>query len=238
MNFLELTSSPQENRRLIAEMARPQGIGVLGTADVRDRWGQFWFEEGTVPEPLPSAIVMGVALSQSVLGTVVDGPSLLYKHHYNRVNLALDQCALLVAQAIERAGSQALPIPASQVVDWKEQRGHLSHRAVGELAGLGWRGRNNLLVHPEFGSQVRYVTVLTDLPLTCDTRIPGGCGQCFDCLPVCPVGAIKERKEEFDLAACAALLRDFAKRPGIGVNICGLCVRACPGQRRGPHRAL
>jgi len=66
------------------------------------------------------------------------------------------------ARGLEAKGKKALPIPASQIIDWEKKLGHLSHRQVGVHLGLGFYGRNNLLVHPEYGSQLRLVTVLTD----------------------------------------------------------------------------
>jgi len=121
-----------------------------------------------------------------------------------------------------------LPIPASQVVDWKEQRAHLSHRAVAVSAGLGWRGKNNLLVDPDFGSRVRLVTVLTDMPLRDDSPLTDGCGTCKRCVNACPAGALGNTPEEYRLDLCYEQLKIFSKLPGIGHNICGVCVRACP----------
>ena len=99
---------------------------------------------------------------------IEDHPTALYLHHYRQANYILDQIAFRVAALIQRSGGQALPIAASQIVDWEHQRGHLSHKALAHAAGLGWLGRNNLLVHPQFGARVRLVSILTDLPLQVD----------------------------------------------------------------------
>jgi Fe-S-cluster-containing dehydrogenase component len=50
------------------------------------------------------------------------------------------------------------------------------------------------------------------------------------CLSVCPVGAIKEDPEKFDLDKCAAQLRRFSKEEKLNTLICGICVRACAGR--------
>lgn len=227
------------------------GMDVFGVADVSSLW-----EEGIHVEPkeafrhLAYGIVMGHRLSKSVLASIVDGPSLLYKHHYQRVNLLLDAAALRVAGEIQSWGYEALPIAASQVTDWERLLGHLSHRSVGALAGLGWIGRSSLLVHPRFGAQVRYVTVLTDLPLPLqpiaecggseletrnsqlETAVGMDCGECRRCIEVCPAKAIGERREDFRVRLCYEKLKEFSRQPGIGVHICGLCVKVCEGSDR------
>jgi len=137
-----------------------------------------------------------------------------------------------VVQFIQNRGWSALPIPSSQTIDWENQRGHLSHKEVAQQAGLGWIGRNNLLVNPDFGSRVRLVTVLTDFPIPCDKTTEDGCSECRDCLGVCPAGAIKERLEDFDRIACYRKLDEFRKICKIGHHICGICVKACRGRRK------
>ena len=127
-----------------------------------------------------------------------------------------------------------MPIPASQLVDWKAQLAHLSHKMIALRAGIGWIGRNNLLVHPQFGSMIRLVTVLTDMPLrTDDSPYNGGCGSCRKCIKVCPVNAIADSHEEWDRIACLEKLKYFSKTFNIGQYICGLCVKVCNGTTSG-----
>jgi epoxyqueuosine reductase QueG len=124
-----------------------------------------------------------------------------------------------------------MPIPASQIVDWKTQRGHLSHKHVARAAGLGWIGRNNLLVNEKYGSRIRLVTILTNLPLISDTPSLKDCGTCRRCLSVCPAGAIAEQQEDFDHLRCYEQLKAFTKTLHFSHHICGVCVKACRGRR-------
>jgi epoxyqueuosine reductase len=174
---------------------------------------------------------VGFHLSDPILEEIENQPTPLYFHHYQRVNILLDTIGLIVTSAIQDLGYQALPIPASQIVDWKAQKGHLSHKHMAQAAGLGWIGRNNLLVNEEFGSRIRLVTILTDLPLEITPPSRKDCGPCHACLSVCPAGAIKERQENFDHHRCYEQLRTFAKTLHFSHNICGVCVKACRGQR-------
>lgn len=184
---------------------------------------------------LENALVLGIGLSAPVLETVKDAPTWTYYHHYRMVNIALDQAALRIASECGRLGFRAFPVPASQILDWDRLLGHLSHREMGFNAGLGWRGRNNLLVNPRYGSQARYATVLTGLPLPEGRAIESDCGGCFACLESCPVGAIHEDPEQFDLDKCAAQIRRFSKQEKLNSLICGLCVRSCSGRK--PERS-
>lgn len=175
---------------------------------------------------LPYGISLGYRLSDPVIDDIRVGPTLLYKQHYKTVNWILDQCAAMVIRLIESAGMKALAIPASQTVDWEKQSGHMSHKAIAAAAGLGWIGRSGLLVMEEHGARIRFSSVLTDMPLDVGRPVNNGCGDCTRCIELCPARAITE--SGYDMSKCLEKLKTFSKRPGIGVYICGVCVKACP----------
>ena len=224
-----------ENLERLGRAARNLGVDLISSARVHQEDRQNFHESiRAVSEPLEYALVFGIRLSEPVLQTVVRAPTWTYYFHYRTVNFALDQHALYLTGECERMGYRALPVPATQILDWERLKGHLSHKRLGALAGLGWKGRNNLLINPDYGAQVRYATVLTDMPLP-DRGLAGahsGCGDCVRCLDVCPVGAIHEDPEDFELDRCAAQLRRFSKSEKLNTMICGLCVRVCPGKGR------
>jgi len=186
-----------------------------------------------ISEPLDYAVVIGIRLSDPILETVVDAPTWTYYYHYRQVNYALDNASLFISSRCHKMGYRALPVPASQIMDWTRLRGHLSHRYMAEKAGLGWRGRNNLLINPDFGACVRYATILTDMPLPAPEE-PGsvfnGCGDCRDCMDICPAGAIGEDAKDFSVDRCAAQLRRFSRSEKLNTMICGLCVKVCKGK--------
>jgi epoxyqueuosine reductase QueG len=179
-------------------------------------------------EQLPRAIVVGIPLSKSVLATVTDRPSLIYKHHYKTVNWILDQTAFHLVQFIETKGARAIAVPASQTIDWENQRGHISHKTLARAAGLGHIGRSGLLIHPTYGAQVRYVSVLTDLHFAPDAPLETDCGTCTKCITVCPAHAISE--QGVNIKQCYEKLREFSRIRGIGQYICGVCVKVCNGR--------
>jgi epoxyqueuosine reductase QueG len=221
----------KDNTEKIKTLCHQWGCSLFGVADHRS----FKKEEILLPPPLMDKLSYGISvgfhLSDAILEEILNQPTPLYFHHYQRVNILLDTVGLIVTSAIQDLGYQAIPIPASQIVDWKTQKGHLSHKHVASAAGLGWIGRNNLLVNEAFGSRIRLVTVLTDLPLVISPPSIKDCGSCLDCLSVCPAGAIKVRQEEFDHLRCYEQLRTFAKTLHFSHNICGVCVKACRGYK-------
>ncbi len=220
---------PVKTTSWLREWTKGEGVSLFGTADIRPLKKNFLLSESEIAG-MDWAVSIGIRLSRSVLEGIQDKPTLLYKWHYQQANQFLDKTAFLLARLIEDAGRRAIPIPASQMVDWLNQKGHVSHRSVAEAAGLGWRGRNNLLVHSGMGSQVRLVTVLTDMPLLQASPVENGCGACMKCVRACPAGAIGNSPKEYDLKKCHALLDVFSKERGVGVHICGLCVKACDGR--------
>jgi len=180
-----------------------------------------------VLKELPFGISIGIRLADGVLDDIYDHPTLIYLHHYRQANYILDRIAFNVSALIQRIGGKALPIAASQTVDWEQQRGHLSHKGLARAAGIGWLGRNNLIVHPQYGARIRLASILTDLPLPTNEPVNDTCGKCSRCVSVCPASAIKMNVEEFDHLGCFEKLKEFRKKYNIGHYICGVCVKAC-----------
>ena len=242
------------NHDKLKELAFSQGISAFGAAYIDDLRTHFDALPLEQTEGLSFGISIGVRVSDSVLKGVVIGPTRHYLHHYKMLNLLLDQTALKLSLVIQSKGYGALPIPASQIIDWEKQTAHLSHKMIALKAGIGWIGRNNLLVHPEFGSKIRLATILTDMPLETDKPIEtnpplppfakgglggifekermefsgqDGCGNCRKCIEVCPVSAIGETHKQWNKTACLEKLKYFAKAHNVGQYICGLCVKVC-----------
>ena len=232
-----------DQKRFTAQLedyAKELGVTFWGVADVTEIRSGFLLPEG-FRDRYPFALSMGKRLADGVLEELRDAPTPLYMHHYRQTNFFQDRAAFMVSSRIQDLGFEAVPIPASQIIDWTGQRGHVPHKKLGELAGLGWIGRNNLLVHPEFGSRFRLVTVLTTIPLEAGKPLSDNCGSCRRCVSACPAKAIKERREDFDHLACYEKLKEFRSQGLVAQFICGLCVRACDGsissRRESRHRS-
>jgi len=63
-------------------------------------------------------------------------------------------------------------------------------KAYAARAGLGWIGKNTLLLNEKFCSWLVLGEIVTDLELACDEPIPDQCGDCENCLKACPTNAL------------------------------------------------
>lgn len=212
----------------LKEMMTGTGIDVFGTSDC----------SGCVPEQLsqtPYAITIGVRLSDAVINGICDGPTKIYFHHYRTVNSFLDRSALLCVMALQRAGYNAVAIPASQTTNSAGIAGDFQHKTAANLAGLGFMGKSGLFVTEQFGPRVRFATVMTDLPMDSGKVLLPQCGACRTCVSACPCGAIvgnnwtpyTNRDDIVDAALCSRYMKDKYGMIGRG-SVCGICMAVCP----------
>jgi len=223
--------------RQIKDAVLGWGADLVGIADTKAMQAIETYPPDLLA-PFSKAVSIAVQLPVAVFETVTQEPTPLYSAVYQTANRLLDDIAFRTARMLQDMGGYSLPIPASQVLDRQKWMGAISHKAVARMAGLGWQGKNLLLINKKFGSRVRLVTVLTDALLDADKPIKNRCDTCTACQDACPVDAIKgvnttdhyrDREEALFFARCAEkLTKEFAKLPDVGAPICGICIRACP----------
>jgi len=115
--------------------------------------------------------------------------------------------------------------------------GPVPERELAQLAGLGWIGKNMMLIHPEIGSFTFIGVVLTDAELTADLPFEADrCGTCTRCLDACPTQAFAGPRN-LDARACISYLTiehrgafTDAQQAQIGdwVFGCDVCQDVCP----------
>jgi epoxyqueuosine reductase len=117
-------------------------------------------------------------------------------------------------------------------------------RAWAARAGLGFVGKNGLLIVPGQGSFVLLGEVVTTLALTPDTPMAERCGSCVRCLQACPTQAF-ERPFVLDARKCIAYLtiehrsaipEDLRELVGSHLFGCDDCQTACPFNASGRPR--
>jgi epoxyqueuosine reductase len=109
-------------------------------------------------------------------------------------------------------------------------------RAIAERAGIGFTGKNGMLITPEAGSCVLLAALVVSVELIEDGPSRKGCGSCQACMPACPTGAITA-PGVIDARRCISYLTIEHRgaippelRPLIGdwAFGCDLCQEACP----------
>lgn len=228
----------------LPRLAQSLGADYYGVADLTGVQEFVRVQGGDRVAGYPRAVVMGIRLLDTLVDLLEDRTdkigAALYRHHsYDVVNAELDTMALQLANTLQRQGFHALPVPASKRASDELIAGVFSQKLAAHLAGLGWIGKSCLLVTPECGPRVRWISVLTDAPLApTGTATASRCGECTACVDVCPVHAFtgrpfiagEPREARFDAARCDRYFKELEAAGG--PVVCGLCLWVCPHGRK------
>jgi epoxyqueuosine reductase len=118
--------------------------------------------------------------------------------------------------------------------------GPINERTFARYSGIGWVGKNTLIINQRKGSWFFLGVVLTNLDLAPDLPAPDRCGSCTRCIEACPTQAFV-RPYVMDASRCIAYFTIELKgsipeelRPGIGRNVfgCDICQDVCPWNSR------
>jgi len=140
------------------------------------------------------------------------------------------------------------PVPARAYVD----TGPILEREFAQRAGLGWFGRNTMLIHPRQGSYFFLGVLLLGVEVEPDAPVDvDHCGSCEACLDACPTSALLGRGPSggpvMDASRCISYLTiehsgpiPVELRPLIGNRIygCDICQEVCPFNRRFAEPAI
>ncbi len=149
--------------------------------------------------------------------------------------------------SLEAGAQYSLSIDSSPVLE----------RTWAERAGVGWVGKNSLMLRRDLGSYFFLAVILTTVELEADAPVAEACGSCRACLDACPTGAIVEAKV-VDSNRCISY-QTIENRQEIPMNMqshmgdwlfgCDICQHVCPWNRfavpnqdpdfqAGPNRAF
>jgi epoxyqueuosine reductase len=118
----------------------------------------------------------------------------------------------------------------------------LAERTFAARAGLGFIGKNRMLINPNLGPQILLGEIVTSLKLPPDEPIKADCSNCDKCLTACPTGALRP-DGQFDANKCISYLTivykdefpaHLARKIGARLFGCDECVLACPHQAGAP----
>ena len=107
-------------------------------------------------------------------------------------------------------------------------------------SGLGWIGKNTMLISPQKGSFFFLAELILDLELSYDAPIADFCGTCRRCIDACPTGSISEKGYFIDASKCISYLtielrdeipKEFAGKMENWAFGCDICQDVCPWNR-------
>ena len=109
-------------------------------------------------------------------------------------------------------------------------------RALAEKSGMGWIGKNTMLINKQAGSWFFLGELFTDLPLPVEEKVSDHCGSCSACLDICPTNAFI-KPNLLDATRCISYLTielrtsipvEFRKPMGNRIYGCDDCQIVCP----------
>jgi len=120
----------------------------------------------------------------------------------------------------------------------------IHERAWAKLSGLGWVGKNSLLINKNKGSYFFLAEIICDLELEYDEPVLNRCGSCTRCIDACPTDAITEA-QVIDAKKCISYLT-IENKENIPEELngsltdsifgCDICQDVCPWNKRStPH---
>jgi epoxyqueuosine reductase QueG len=224
----------------IRKILKTQYVDYIGFADIRSYKKELMKHGGYIVENYDSAISIGIVIPNSIVNFLPnrsdDNVSCEYKTHgYDVLNQRLDLIASLISSYLNQKNYQALPIAVASRTDEENAIPTVSHKMIAHIAGLGWIGKNCLLITHKHGPRVRFITVLTNAPLkTVNKPIVQQCNDCMECVKACPVNAIKghnyieneDRETRFEFTKCHNYFENMKLNKKYAV--CGMCLYSCP----------
>lgn len=221
-----------ELKQTLFSLLEDKGAKLMGIADL----------SGIVNGEMQTGISVAVPVPPHIVKDLQTAPTKEYYDAYYTLNAMLDDIVTCGARFLQENGYQAQANTTKVVKADENWCTPLPHKTAATRAGLGWIGKNCLLVTKEYGSAVRLSSLLTDAPLPSDTPVTESrCGGCSVCVRHCPANALTGtlwnpsvvREELFHKEACKEMqIKRMKEATGIETDLCGLCFAVCPFTQR------
>ncbi len=220
--------------------AKERGLDVIGFADASP-FRNYLLKSSRRRNP---SLSMGDAETIVVAGVYIGGmalPSWSEPSHGRTSRLYLSGYFLDVVEPMEPL-AEVLKAEgfSAKVCDGGTRGGSIVPLKLAAIrAGLGWQGRQSLLVSKKYGTFLALGGILTDAELEHNTREEKNrCNDCRLCVEACPMNAL-ETPFVLDYGACLSYLLQIKPLPGEAkavmgnrVGDCEICQQACPWNRK------
>lgn len=230
--------------RKIAKLLKSHYVDYIGFANLETYENDLVKNGGNIVKGYKSGISIGIVIPDSIADFLPEradtNVSCEYRiHAYDILNSRLNMIASVLSSYLNQKGYRTLPIPAAERTDEDNAIPTVSHKTIAHISGLGWIGKNCLLITREHGPRVRFISVLTNAPLkTVNNPLEQQCNDCDECSKACPVKAIKgrnyaageEREERFEFVKCHNYFEKMRQTKKFAV--CGMCLYSCPYGKR------
>jgi epoxyqueuosine reductase QueG len=211
----------------LKELLYAAGAELVGIADLT----------GVENCEYPVGVSVAIPLPPTIIEKVKVAPDQEYFEIYQDLNRRLDSIVAQGADFLIEKGFRSLALAKKLCFYDENNRTALPYKTVATLVGLGWIGKNCLLVTPEYGSAIRLSVLLTEAPLITDEPIlTSGCENCDLCVTACPAAALHntnwsagmDRELIVDAKACEQKALQITEQElGFPVTICGKCFAVC-----------
>ena len=177
------------------------------------------------------AILFGITLSTDYLQNIMNTPDYIQARIRNNsdflddefylAELQTDELADKIAQLLNNNGYKAYSHSEknqkeTSFLDKIHLKTPLPHKTIARIAGIGWIGKNNLLITPNFGCALCLGVVITNasLKITTSNSTQSKCNNCNICIKLCEPKALKgiawnlntKREEMLDIFKCTTCL--------------------------------
>lgn len=177
----------------------------------------YFVDTATLPDDICEsyncAVLFGKALSKEYISNLIAGRKPKHQE-FGSTERKMDALAAKLADRLEAEGYKSTA---------KFKFAALPHKTVALRAGLGFIGKNNLLVTKEYGCAVVLGKLLTTVPFETISAVPKEpqCGDCNICVNACPTKALHGKTWDIDTTRDEMLTRKLC-------TCCLECMIRCP----------